>query len=92
MEDAIELTRPPTYSVYELLQIIECMRSEIKSTLPLLPSQCFDDFQAIIKQLDNFIIKHCKHTFVCELINISPENSKTIYYCTKCQHTTTTNI
>lgn len=92
MEDAIELTRPPSYSVYELLQIIECMRAEIKSTIPFLPSHCSNDFQEIIKQLDNFIMKHCKHSFVYEVIDISPGNSKTIYYCMKCHHTTTMNI
>jgi len=90
MEDAFQSTPPPTYSTDELLQIIEKIRCEIKSTLPLLPSQCLTDFQDIIKRLDGFIAKHCKHTFVYDLIDISPDYSKTICYCSKCEYTKNT--
>ena len=39
------------------------------------------------KKCDKQILKLCKHNFVEDLIDISPDNSKHIRYCTICEHT-----
>lgn len=37
----------------------------------------------IIKKIQSF----CEHTFEYDLIDITPDTSKTIFYCTKCEFT-----
>ena len=45
------------------------------------------DFVDILKQMDKYLYKHCKHVIVKDLIDIDPDRSKTIYYCEKCELT-----
>jgi len=44
-----------------------------------------DEYIAILKMMENYIEKHCQHNIVHDLIDISPDQSKTIRYCTKCE-------
>ncbi len=39
------------------------------------------------KKCNKKILHLCKHNFVDDLIDISPDNSKHIRYCTVCEHT-----
>ena len=43
------------------------------------------ELDQIACQLNAFIEKHCDHEFVYDLIDISPECSKTVSYCSKCE-------
>lgn len=45
------------------------------------------DFISLLKQIDKYLYKHCKHVIVKDLIDIDPDRSKTIYYCEKCELT-----
>ena len=38
----------------------------------------------ILKKIDNLIIKKCKHLWIDDLIDIDPDRSKSIRYCSKC--------
>jgi hypothetical protein len=44
-------------------------------------------YQQIEKTLDDYIETHCQHHVVQDMIDISPEYSKTIYYCEHCWKT-----
>lgn len=45
------------------------------------------DFQQIVQHLKDFLKKKCKHAIVLDSIDIHPERSETIVYCTKCGST-----
>jgi hypothetical protein len=45
------------------------------------------DFQQIVQYVKDFLKKNCKHTIVLDSIDIHPERSQTIVYCTKCGST-----
>ena len=40
-----------------------------------------------INQLHKFISLHCEHIFVDDYIDITPDRSEMITYCSKCQYT-----
>jgi hypothetical protein len=41
----------------------------------------------MLKQVSDHIDQHCQHVIVRDTIDISPEESKTIYYCEHCWKT-----
>ena len=40
-----------------------------------------------IEHLNQFICHSCEHTFVEDVIDITPDRSQNITYCTICEHT-----
>jgi len=50
------------------------------------------DFVNIIKQIDKYLYKHCKHEIVKDSIDIDDDRSKTIYYCEKCELTFSNDV
>jgi hypothetical protein len=38
----------------------------------------------MLKKIDNLIIKKCQHVWINDLIDIDPDRSKSIKYCSKC--------
>ena len=46
-----------------------------------------EEYSQIVKMIEDYVIKHCKHKIVRDLIDIDPDRSKTISYCDKCFHT-----
>jgi len=40
-----------------------------------------------INQLNKLISLHCEHIFVDDYIDITPDTSERVTYCTKCQYT-----
>jgi hypothetical protein len=48
------------------------------------PEEQSIDYQQIVKLVQDFIKKNCKHVIVMDLIDIDPDRSETILYCTKC--------
>lgn len=60
----------------------------VKRNLEMMPisiqtPECF----AILKQVHSYLHKYCRHTVVMDLIDIDPDRSKTITYCTTCGNT-----
>lgn len=55
---------------------------EIKNIL--VSSEKNDEINIILKKVDEFLLKHCQHEIVDDLIDIDPDRSKSIRYCEKC--------
>tara|TARA_B110000438_G_C15550524_1_gene536717 strand:- start:418 stop:630 length:213 start_codon:yes stop_codon:yes gene_type:complete len=55
---------------------------EIKNIL--ISSEKNEEINAILKKVDEFLLKHCRHEIVDDLIDIDPDRSKSIQYCEKC--------
>jgi predicted metal-dependent RNase len=70
---------------FDYQEDIEIMRI-VKQHLEIIenPQQ---DFVYISKLVKNYLKTHCRHIIVKDVIDISPETSKTIHYCSKCMHT-----
>jgi hypothetical protein len=46
-----------------------------------------DEVEININQLNKFICLHCEHIFIDDYIDITPDRSERITYCSKCQYT-----
>lgn len=46
-----------------------------------------DEYSKIYKLVEEYIVKHCHHEIINDLIDIDPDRSKSISYCEKCFHT-----
>jgi hypothetical protein len=50
-----------------------------------------DKNSIMINELNNiikhFLMVHCQHDIETDHVDITPDTSQTIRYCTKCQHT-----
>ena len=46
-----------------------------------------DEYSKICKLIDEYVLKHCEHNIIEDLIDIDPDRSKSISYCDKCFHT-----
>lgn len=58
---------------------------KIKDKLETIPTyERNNDYCDIVKQVDKYLRVHCKHHFVSDLIDIDPDRSKRIMYCTIC--------
>ena len=70
---------------FDYQEDIEIMRI-VKQHLEIIenPQQ---DFVYILRLVKNYLKTHCRHIIVKDVIDISPETSKTIHYCSKCMHT-----
>ena len=49
------------------------------------------DYHNIVQNVDRYLNIHCKHHFVSDLIDIDPDRSKKIRYCTVCYMTSSEN-
>ena len=50
-----------------------------------------DEYSEIVEKIENYVIKHCQHKIVRDLIDIDPDRSKTIFYCENCFQTFSNN-
>ncbi len=46
-----------------------------------------DEYSKIVQLVEEYIVKHCEHKIVRDLIDIDPDRSKSIVYCENCFHT-----
>jgi len=68
------------------------MSDENKSTIAamvraksLLQNRASDpDFVNIVSLIEKYINDHCAHHIIYDTIDITPDTSKTIQYCTEC--------
>jgi hypothetical protein len=58
----------------------------IKLKLENIPNHCQNsDYKKIHTFVKNYLSKYCNHSIVRDEIDIDPERSQTIFYCTKCE-------
>ena len=68
----------------EKLDAVQYARMRLLS----VPSKDRDtDYAKLCTSLEQYLKTHCKHKIVKDLIDIDPDRSKTITYCTKCMLT-----
>jgi len=46
-----------------------------------------EEYSNICKLMEEYIIHNCNHNIVEDSIDITPDNSQTIFYCSKCMKT-----
>ena len=61
------------------------IRNLLQQELPEKKEYSF--FLDIVEKVQQYIEVYCQHTIIEDLIDIDPDRSKTIYYCTKCETT-----
>lgn len=60
----------------------------VKREMEMMPiSRQTPEYFAILKQVHKYLHKNCNHNIVMDLIDIDPDRSKTISYCTICGNT-----
>jgi|TARA_B100001287_G_scaffold235848_1_gene208174 hypothetical protein len=62
----------------------EIIENIIKIKNILISCEKNDEINIILKKVDEFLLKHCRHEIVDDLIDIDPDRSKSIRYCEKC--------
>lgn len=67
------------YITADLLHFYRSLMLENKDDLKII--------KEIDKLNDNKIYENCEHNFITDIIDIGPENEKTICYCTICELT-----
>ena len=50
----------------------------------LLSTMRDKEIDEIIKLVDRYLLKHCNHSIITDLIDIDPDRSKSIQYCEHC--------
>jgi hypothetical protein len=45
------------------------------------------EYQEILNKINDFLLKHCQHEIVNDSIDIDPDKSMDICYCSKCEST-----
>jgi hypothetical protein len=45
------------------------------------------EYKNLLNEINNFLYNHCDHQWLTDLIDITPEKSKYITYCEKCECT-----
>lgn len=70
---------------FDYQEDIEIMRI-VKQHLEIIENP-HQDFVYISRLVKNYLKTNCRHIIVKDVIDISPETSKTIHYCSKCMHT-----
>ena len=63
---------------------LETMRNIQKKMYDIPPSKQTPEFFEILKSVNKYLHKYCKHNVVEDLIDIDPDRSKCIRYCTIC--------
>jgi len=60
-----------------------------KSNLEGIPQNCpkTEEYDTILAMITDYIDKNCKHLIVSDSIDISCDESRTIYYCEYCSKT-----
>ena len=59
--------------------------SSAKSSLLCIPERERDpEYSNILKLIDEYLLRNCAHELVKDFIDLDPDTSKTITYCSKC--------
>ena len=76
------------------IDILVCVKNRLE-TIPLSHDnidffnslQEKEEYIFIIENIKQYLRKYCKHNMVEDLIDITPDKSVKIYYCSKCEYT-----
>jgi hypothetical protein len=72
--------RTQTYEVTVMLSV--------KSLIETMPSsRQTHEYLDILNRVKKYLHKHCRHNVVNDLIDIDPDRSMSIFYCTICEST-----
>ena len=66
---------------------VELMLSVQKKLLCMPITKQNPEYFDIVKQVNKYLVKYCCHDIVHDLIDIDPDRSKVIEYCTICGNT-----
>jgi hypothetical protein len=55
--------------------------------LNVICSIIFDKFALISKEIDNYLSENCKHDWIFDSVDIDPDHSTMIKYCSNCNTT-----
>jgi len=78
--DMSEDRRQQTYEVEVILSV-----KRLIETMPDIRQT--PDYLDILNRVKKYLHKHCKHNVVHDLIDIDPDRSQEISYCTICEST-----
>lgn len=68
----------------ECIQKISSAKSALSS---IRPEDRDPEYSRILKLMEEYLSKNCDHEIVKDLIDLDPDRSKTITYCSKCYTT-----
>jgi hypothetical protein len=68
---------------YEVAVML-CVKKQLETALPHIHHREYLD---ILLKVNKYLHKYCNHDIVCDLIDIDPDRSKEISYCTICGNT-----
>ena len=58
-----------------------------KKVLDVTRDEKNEEFNTIVKSMDTYIRRNCRHHYVEDLIDIDPDRSQSITYCSRCMLT-----
>ena len=82
-QETSDISEDRTQQTYE----VEVMLS-VKRLIETMPEiRQTPDYLDILNRVKKYLHRHCKHNVVSDLIDIDPDRSKEISYCTICEST-----
>ena len=78
----IEPTKRDNTDIDSLVRVKTILQNRYAASDP--ESECAVEYANIQKLVDEYIMKHCEHNIVYDYIDITPDTSKQIRYCTHC--------
>jgi hypothetical protein len=82
-QETSDISEDRTQQTYE----VEVMLS-VKRLIETMPDiRQTPDYLDILNRVKKYLHKHCKHNVVHDLIDIDPDRSQEISYCTICEST-----
>ena len=70
-----------------IMDDIDLINRAKSSLLQLSNDKMNADYTYILETLDKYLVDHCNHNIITDLIDIDPDRSQTIKYCTRCMTT-----
>lgn len=69
------------------LSDVDCVLRAKLWIMRLSDSKKNKSYKNLVEYLDNYLVKYCKHNIISDTIDITPDLSKEIHYCTLCLNT-----
>ena len=82
-QETSDISEDRTQQTYEVEVILSVKR--LIETMPDIRQT--PDYLDILNRVKKYLHRHCKHNVVSDLIDIDPDRSKEISYCTICEST-----
>jgi hypothetical protein len=69
------------------METMIAIRNLLEQELDIKQQKECSFFMNIVEKVQQYVKIYCQHQITEDLIDIDPDRSKTIYYCTKCETT-----